>query len=225
MVCVAGVVLTFSRGGLLSLGVAILAAPIVARHKGATLAAGGLLLVCVVAYIGVLAPADARDRIIANDGGSGRTDIWKIGWRMVEDKPITGIGVGNFQSSSIHYQIRPGAATVRTDLADNPSVAHNSYLEIWAELGIVGLALFLGIVISALAAAIKANRRFLRDGREDLAVIAGGVTVALISVLASDFFISEQSAKHLWLLIALCPALWAIARSGAGTTPGTATER
>ena len=54
VICVAGVVLTFSRGGLLSLGVAILAAPIVARHKGATLAAGGLLLVCVVAYIGVL---------------------------------------------------------------------------------------------------------------------------------------------------------------------------
>ncbi len=93
------------------------------------------MLVCVVAYIGVLAPSDARDRIIANDGGSGRTDIWKIGWRMVEDKPIAGIGVGNFQTSSIHYQIRPGAAAVRTDLADNPSVAHNSYLEIWAELG------------------------------------------------------------------------------------------
>ena len=129
MLCLAGLILTFSRGGLLSLGVAILATPIVARHKGAILAAGGLLLVCVVAYIGVLAPADARDRIIANDGGSGRTDIWKIGWRMVEDKPVTGIGVGNFQSSSIHYQIRPGAARVRTDLADNPSVAHNSYLE------------------------------------------------------------------------------------------------
>ncbi|MGZ8665689.1 MAG: O-antigen ligase family protein, partial [Solirubrobacterales bacterium] len=182
----------------------------------------GLLLVCVVAYIGVLAPADARDRIIANDGGSGRTDIWKIGWRMVEDKPVTGIGVGNFQTSSIHYQIRPGAARVRTDLADNPSVAHNSYLEMWAELGVVGLALFGGIVISALAAAIRANRRFFREGREDLAVIAGGVTIALISVLASNFFISAQSAKQLWLLIALCPALWAIARRGDGTAPGSA---
>ncbi len=224
VVCITGVVLTFSRGGLLSLGVAIFATPIVARHKGATLAAGGLLLICVVAYIGVLAPSDARDRIIANDGGSGRTDIWKIGWRMVEAKPVTGIGVGNFQNSSIHYQIRPGAATVRTDLADNPSVAHNSYLEMWAELGLVGLVLFLGILVSALAAAIKATRRLRRDGREDLAVIAGGVTVALISVLASDFFISEQSAKHLWLLIALCPALWAIARRGAGTAPGTATR-
>ena len=79
-------------------------------------------------------------------------------------------------------------------------------------------------MIAALAAALRANRRFLRDGREDLAILAGGVTVSLISVLASDFFISEQSAKLLWLLIALCPALWAIARRGAGTTPGTATE-
>jgi O-antigen ligase len=225
VLCIAGVVLTFSRGGLLALGVAILATPIVARRRAAALAAGFLVAVCVVAYIGVLAPSDARDRIIARDGGSGRTDIWKIGWRMVEAKPITGIGVGNFQSSSIHYQIEPGAATVRTDLADNPSVAHNSYLEIWAELGLVGLALFLGIVLSALAAAIKANRRFLRDGRSDLAVIAGAVAISLISVLASDFFISEQSSKQLWLLVALCPALWAIAKRGPGATPGTAMRR
>ncbi len=225
VLCIAGVVLTFSRGGLFALGIAILATPIVARRRGAALAAGLLVGICVVAYIGVLAPSDARDRIIRNDGGSGRTDIWKIGWRMVEDQPVTGIGVGNFQTSSIHYQIRPGAARVRTDLADNPSVAHNSYLEIWAELGLVGLALFCGIVVAALAAAIRANRRFLRDGRSDLAVIAGAVTVALISVLASDLFISEQSSKHLWLLIALCPALWAIARRGAEAAPGTAAER
>ena len=225
-VCLAGVILTFSRGGLLSLGVAILAAPLVARHKGATLAAGACCCVCVVAYIGVLAPSDARDRIVANDGGSGRTDIWKIGWRMVEDKPIAGIGVGNFQTSSIHYQIRPG----RGDGEDRPGRQPERRPQLLSgDLG--GAGNRRPRPVPGVWSSRRSPRRSGRtggssaEGREDLAVIAGGVAIALISVLASDFFISEQSAKHLWLLIALCPALWAIARSGAGATPGTATER
>jgi O-antigen ligase len=212
--CLAVLVLTFSRGGLIALGAALLAAPFVARRKAAIIASGLLVSVCIVAYIGALAPADARERIVANDGGSGRTDIWKIGWRMVEAKPIVGIGVGNFQSSSIHYQIRPGTATVRTDLADNPSVAHNSYLELLAETGIIGLSLFLGIVIASLSAAMRATRRFLADGRFDLAVISAAVFASLVSILASDFFISEQFSKQLWLVFALCPALLALANQG-----------
>jgi O-antigen ligase len=212
VLCLGVLVLTFSRGGLIALGAAILAAPLVSRHKAAIIATGLLVLICVVAYIGALAPASAREHIVANDGGSGRTDIWKIGWRMVEAKPVIGIGVGNFQSSSIHYQIRPGVATVRTDLADNPSVAHNSFLELLAEMGVIGLSLFLGVVLTALAAAYRAARMFFASGRNDLAVISGAIFVSLISLLASDFFISEQFSKQLWLVIALCPAMLAIAR-------------
>jgi O-antigen ligase len=217
--CLAGVVLTFSRGGLIALGTALIVAPLLARNKAATIGAALLVVACILAYIVALAPADARERLVANDGGSGRTDIWKIGWRMVEDKPLAGIGVGNFQSSSIHYQIRPGVATERTDLADNPSVAHNSYLELLAEGGVVGLGLFLGIVIAALVAATKATRTFLRDRRSDLAIISGAVVVSLVSILTSDFFISEQFSKQLWLLIALCPALHAIAMKGSESSP------
>ncbi len=214
VLCIAVVVLTFSRGGLISLGVALLVAPLLARNKAATICAATLVIVCVVAYIAALAPADARHRLVANDGGSGRTDIWKVGWRMVEANPVAGVGVGNFQTSEIRYLIRPGAATVRTDLADNPSVAHNSYLELLAETGVIGLALFLGLVVAALTAAVRATRRFLDDRRSDLAVISGAVVVSVVSVLASDFFISEQFSKQLWLLIALCPALHAIAMRG-----------
>lgn len=219
--CLAVLVLTFSRGGLIALGAAVLAAPFVARRKAAVIAAGLLVAVCIVAYIGALAPADARERIVANDGGSGRTDIWKIGWRMVEAQPVTGLGVGNFQSSSIHYQIRPGTAVVRTDLADNPSVAHNSYLELLAEMGIVGLALFLGIVAASLGAAFRATRKFLASDRFDLAVISAAVFAALVSILASDFFISEQFSKQLWLIFALCPALLALSER-AGDQEGDA---
>jgi O-antigen ligase len=222
VLCLAVTVLTFSRGGLLALAAALVVAPLVARRKAAMIGAGLLVVLCIVGYIAVFAPGDARERLVANDGGSGRTDIWEIGWRMVEDKPLAGIGVGNFQSSSIHYLIRPGAATERTDLADNPSVAHNSYLELLAEGGVVGFALYMGVILAALAAATKATRMFLRDGRSDLAIIAGAVLISIVSVLASNFFISEQFSKQLWLLLALCPALHALAMRGDGAIAAAA---
>jgi O-antigen ligase len=208
--CLLGVVLTFSRGGLIALGAAMLVTPFLVRRRAAAITLMVLVVIGIVAFVVTFAPADAKDRLTKNDGGSGRTDIWRIGWRMVEANPVVGIGVGNFQNTSVHYQIAPGAARVRTDLADHPSVAHNSFLELLAEGGVIGLGLFLGIIVAALATAVKATRRFLRERRSDLAVLSGAVVIAIIAILASDFFISEQFAKQLWLLIALCPALAAI---------------
>ena len=40
----------------------------------------------------------------------GRSTLWQVGWRMVEDQPVRGVGVGNFQSSSINYILEPGHA-------------------------------------------------------------------------------------------------------------------
>lgn len=218
--CLLGVVLTFSRGGLIALGAAMLVTPFLVRRRAAAITLMVLVVIGIVAFVVTFAPADAKDRLTKNDGGSGRTDIWRIGWRMVEANPVVGIGVGNFQNTSVHYQIAPGAARVRTDLADHPSVAHNSFLELLAEGGVIGLGLFLGIIVAALATAVKATRRFLRERRSDLALLSGAVVIAIIAILASDFFISEQFAKQLWLLIALCPALAAIS-----LRPGEAGER
>jgi O-antigen ligase len=219
LLCLLGVILTFSRGGLVALGAALLVTPFLVRRRAAAISGMVLIVIAIIGFVVVFAPADAKDRLTKNDGGSGRTDIWRIGWRMVDANPVVGIGVGNFQNTSVHYQIAPGAARVRTDLADHPSVAHNSYLELLAEGGVIGLGLFLGVVVAALGTAVKATRRFIRGRRSDLAVLSGAVVISIIAILAADFFISEQFAKQLWLLIALCPALHAIAMRGGDAAP------
>jgi O-antigen ligase len=212
-VTVAGILFTFSRGGLFALGAAMVATILVAR--GRRLAATMLaLLVAVTAigYFSVLAPAGARDRILNADGGTGRTDIWKVGWRMVEAQPLTGVGGGNFPVASIHYLlVEPGALQQDTFVVDDPKVAHNIYLGFLAELGIVGLGLFLAIAAGSLRTAALAARGFARSGDHDLELVTRGVIVAILALLAADFFISDQYSKHLWLLLALGPALLALA--------------
>jgi len=42
-------------------------------------------------------------------------------------------------------------------------------------------------------------------------LLSRAVVVALVALLAMDFFLSDQFSKQLWLLLALCPALLAIA--------------
>jgi O-antigen ligase len=94
-----------------------------------------------------------------------------------------------------------------------PKVVHNTYLQLWTELGLVGLILFLSIVAFCLYAALKAAGAFARQGDVRMEVIARATFVGLAALLAADFFGSRLTNKEVWLLLGLAPALLAIARS------------
>jgi O-antigen ligase len=138
---------------------------------------------------------------------------------MVEDHPFRGIGVGNFKTSSIHYLLEPGAIKRDEFIVDTPKVAHNMYLQVLAELGVVGLALFLAILAFSLSCGVQAARRFMQLGDTRMEIIARGLVVAMLGVLAADFFISGQFSKQLWLLLGLGPGLLAISLKAESDAP------
>ncbi len=212
--CIFAVFLTLSRGGLVALAVSLLTAVVMAgRRRGAAIGLTVAGLLAAVLYFGVFASDVARERVTALDGGTGRGDIWTVGWRMVEDNSLKGVGAGNFPVASIHYLLEPGAI-VRSDfIVDNPKVAHNTYLDMLAELGVVGLALFLAIIGFSLWCALRAIGLAERAGDRQVEVIARAMVVVLAGLLAADFFGSRQYSKQLWLLLALCPVLLEISRT------------
>jgi O-antigen ligase len=219
-----GIFYTVSRGGMIALAVAIVAAALMSgRYRVQATIVGLLTALFVVVYFSQIAGVDARDRITTVQGGSGRSDIWKIGWRMVEDKPVIGVGSGNFPISSIHYLlVKPGAIERDEFIIDTPKVAHNSYLQVLAELGMVGLVLFLSIIGFAIWSALQAAQWFARVGDNQMEIVARATVVALVGILAADFFITEQYGKQLWLLLGLGPALLGVARR---TYPAAELER
>lgn len=212
--CVFAVFLTLSRGGLVALGASLVAGIVMAgRRRGVVLGFAGAAVLATVLYFGVFAPAEARDRILELEGGTGRTDIWTVGWRMVEDQPLVGVGAGNFPVASIHYLLEPGAL-MRTDfIVDNPKVAHNTYLNVLAELGVVGFILFLAILAFPLWWAGRAVGFAAQAGDRQLEVLARAMVVVIVGLLAADFFGSRQYSKQLWLLLSLCPVLLEISRA------------
>jgi O-antigen ligase len=213
LLCLLGVVDTFSRGGLLSLAMALIVAPFFARRKAAAICGGLIVVIAIATYFLAFAPQDARDRLSAENGGSGRTDIWTVGWRMVEAHPVVGVGAGNFPSASVHYVLEPGTLNNKRDLINEPAVAHNMYLQVLAELGVIGLAMFVAILTASVGAAIAAFRRFKRLGDQPMAILASAIAISLASILGSYYFLSEEYSKQMWLLLAFGPALLAIARA------------
>ncbi len=212
--CLAGVFLTGSRGGLVALaGAVITAIALAPRHRALAAFVGVVIAIAGTYYYADLAPQAARDRLSLADGGTGRTDIWKVGWRMIEDKPVTGVGAANFQISSIHYLLaEPGTLEDDTYVVDKPAVAHNAFIQVLAEFGIPGLVFFMMVVIGSIAAAYRAAREFGRRGDPGMELIAISVAVALVALLAANMFVSEHFNKQLWLLMAMCPAMLAVAR-------------
>jgi O-antigen ligase len=183
------------------------------RYRPAILSVMAVVGLFGVGYFVALAPQASKDRITKLDGGTSRTDIWRIGGRMVSAHPVRGVGSGNFQLSSVHYLLKnPGA--VRYDyFVDHPKVAHNTYLHVLAELGLVGLALFLSIIGFAVVCAFRAAQLFTRRGDRDMELLTRGLLLAMIGLLSADFFISAQYSKQLWLLLGLGPVMLMIAKT------------
>jgi O-antigen ligase len=202
---------TFSRGGIVALAAVILAGIVYGgrwRSAFVTLA----LVVALVGFVYVNEATSGAAGRLSSGNSSGRVDIWRVGLRMVKANPVRGVGSGNFTIAEPHYLLAPGSIGRPELILDTPLVAHNIYLHVLAEMGIVGLTLFLAVLALSIGSAIRAVSIFRLRRERSLEVLGRALVIALAGVLAADFFVSEQYSKQLWVLLAMGPALLAIAR-------------
>jgi O-antigen ligase len=130
--------LTQSRGGMLGAGVVLLLWTLRSLKRAPALMGVGVALLCVFQ----LAPGDPWQK--RNEESSyhgedvserGRVDAWRTGMEMAKERPLTGVGAGAFVVAWPTFA--PGdVGPARTE--------HNTFVQLLAELGIPGLALFLG---------------------------------------------------------------------------------
>ena len=147
--CAATAALTFSRSALLVGGAALL---VLAGARGriprtAAIAAAIVLAVAaaalakpVAARFAAPAPDERDARRLVELSGHGRTQLWRTAWHEGRDHPLLGGGAGSW----------PRAYISETHSLAGPANAHSLYLETFAELGVVGLALVLGFVVLVL---------------------------------------------------------------------------
>jgi O-antigen ligase len=219
--CLAALFMTTSRGGLIALAAMLVAAVFIAgRWRPAVIVAGVTVVLAGVFYFSALAPPEARERVQQltqdrNRQAEGRTTIWTVGWRIVEANPVIGVGAGNFRHVTRHYLVEPGVVARSDQIITLRQDAHNTYLALLAEEGIVGFALFMALLLFCLWAALRAAANFARDGNVPGEALARALAIALVALLAASFFLDEQLNKQLWFLLALGPAfLWVSRQAG-----------
>jgi len=200
--------LTQSRGGIIGLVVAALTAVVVAGRARPRVVIGVLLFAAAAAtYLLVFTPSHLKSAT----SSSGRSDEWRIALRMMHDHPLQGVGLGNYQV------VEPSYAQSNIDLhyvkfvVRDRLVAHNSYLELSAELGIVGGLLFVSILATALRSGVLAMRR-LEQQHDELEWFARGIVAGAVGMFTAYFFLSAQYEKQLWLVVALLAVLPVLSR-------------
>ncbi|MBM3251219.1 MAG: hypothetical protein FJZ11_00355 [Candidatus Omnitrophica bacterium] len=104
-----------------------------------------LLLLLVPAIIGSLTffPSIVKERlsnffIFLDNSGIDRKIIWEAAWKMFMSRPWLGLGLGTFMFNFDKFVIK--------NYPYGPSYAHNCYLQMGSEIGIIGLVSFLSIL-------------------------------------------------------------------------------
>lgn len=216
------VIVSFSRGGFLGL-VAISGVLMWKAGRGKRLVTIGAGLLIAGAFV-VSMPSGYGDRIFTilhtnqdkTNSAQERQELLVRGLDVIAHHPIVGVGVGNYGIYSIRQL-----------------VAHNSYVEIAAELGLVGFAAYLVLIFAPLRSLRRieretyARRAAWSDTERETYYISVGLQAVIISYAVCSFFQSAQYTWYLYYLVAYAASLRRIladeAASGArAISPATA---
>jgi O-antigen ligase len=204
---VAGLVASQSRGGGLAALLTVLVAFVV-FERGRVHVAAFTLLAIGAAMMWFSTTPGAWERLTNFDaGGGGRSTLWTGGWRAAKDHPVAGVGLNNFRDVGPDYARQPGQLEDVQILAERPRFVHNTYLQLLAENGVLGLLLYLAFTFGCLRAMWMAARRFKAMQSTALETLARAALVATISMMIAAFFLSAAIDARMWILFALGPAL------------------
>ncbi|KAA8740720.1 O-antigen ligase family protein [Pseudomonas koreensis] len=129
-----------------------------------------------------------------------------VGGQMIRENPLLGSGPGTFP---LHYATTgyAKAFSANRKIGDLYRRAHNTYLEIFSELGIPAGLLFVGMLGLGLYNLIRARAAWMlrRDWQQaDLMTHLG---VSFLSLTLFLMFLSAPNQKYLWIMLALTSVL------------------
>lgn len=218
LMMMATIIFTKSRGGLVGLVVVLLALIVVSRRVrpaiaiwvlGGTLIATPFLPSSFYHRMSTIFDAEG-DAAEFHGSREARTTVMKEGLRTFAEHPLTGVGAGQFSNYDF-----PGRK-------ERARETHNALIQVAADLGIFGLALFVFLLYRALGTALwlgkvlgpqprrrdpPASIRLLDPSdRELLQDHAMAMSAALVGWFACAMFASVAYAWTIYYLIALTVA-------------------
>jgi O-antigen ligase len=138
---------------------------------------------------------------------SGRLQIWRRGIGYMMQYPFLGVGPNNFGAAE--GTLSPFAERQEFGVGVRWNAAHNSFVQIGAELGVPGLVFFVAVIASALAALRRVGQRDWEapDGPDRRPELTQAMTASLIGFAVGAFFLSLAYSEMVYTLAALAVGL------------------
>jgi len=154
----------------------------------------GIVLLAIVAIVVLTSPAinsrmqDVQLAAINPEASSigQRLIFWETSLHIIADQPFLGAGVGSFAHEYVSHNLK-----IPDLLADNP---HNEYLLIAAQVGVVGLLLFIGMLVVL----FQQSRRLPETYR----YAVQGLVVAMAIGCMFNSFLRDHGEGHFFAIFA-----------------------
>lgn len=182
-------VLAVSRGALLAVGLALIIAGAWSARRWVwwSLCACGLLVLLVL-------PVTRNQllRVVTTEDTSTdvRTVLWQGTWKLLQDRPLVGAGLGGFPTVYNQYRLPK-----HVELLQHP---HNLLLNAWTELGMAGLVFTVGTLFWLSRSLFQQVHR-----RQPWAVAAvlAWVTLVVHGLVDVPFFKNDLAILAILLLV------------------------
>ncbi|MBA7534954.1 hypothetical protein ES705_27204 [subsurface metagenome] len=225
-------ILTFTRGSYLAIGISstfMFFLYLVSRGKG-FIKEHKKIFIIILAFIilvtflfvlpnplnksgTVISKIKSRISISQFTKGSSlkrRIAIWKFTGMIIKDHPILGSGLGTFKYNSLNYQAKffdqgENRRLYPYGIADK---VHNEYLQLGAEIGILGLGIFLWLIITYFNYGIKLLKRLKDKYKQGIIIgLMGGAVAVLIDAIFGFPMHLPATLVLFWLFIGLIVSL------------------
>jgi putative inorganic carbon (HCO3(-)) transporter len=200
--CFLGALATVSRGFVISVLAACIALVVLEpRRKKLVIFLIIAFMVSSPYYVQKYAERLGTERFeisSATELPSGRAGIWKLGFEVLKNHPIIGVGIGGFQLA-YDYELERDPTRVYHGIYHR--VAHNDYLLISTELGLVGLFMWIFFLRAVFRKGFRSLKIFEAVKNDYLAAVTRGVIAGLIGLLFASFFLGLYHSKYMWLLL------------------------
>lgn len=141
----------------------------------------------------------------------GRVEVWKRGVSYMLQRPILGVGARAFPQAE--GTLSPiGREFAARGWGFKWSAAHNSFVEIGAEAGIIGLGLFLAILFHAFRTLVAIQRMRDPPATPRERAFAQTLIACLIGYMVAGFFLSAEYFAYLYVLLGMTMALQKVTR-------------
>jgi len=201
---VVALVYSVTRGVWLAFAVVLLLTGVL-RGGRTALAAGAGLVVLLLLLVGVDPGIRARTRSAFDlPANIGRTQIWRANLDMARERPLLGWGYGN-------YKIFRQPFYDRYPDADTTAHAHNDFLQMQVDGGVLSLSAFVALFAVVLFRGWRGRRALAADDRtgasEPARSVALGALLAVVGFLVGGLtqynFGDAEVVIYLWFTVAI----------------------